>query len=81
LTCSNAAGRDITDEKRVQQLHDYYLDLLAYEIERNHRTTHSRVLIKIFQLLPMLAPINIEQAEVIMNFRVDSPPGQLLFVV
>jgi len=72
------AGRSLVDAMRVQQLHDYYLDLLAYEIERSHVSTHSRILIKIFQLLPLLVPINAEQAVAIMNLRVDAPPGYLL---
>ena len=72
-----AGGRSLVDASRVQQLHDYYLDLLAYEVERNHLSTHSRILIKIFQLLPLLVPINAEQAVAIMNLRVDAPPGQL----
>jgi len=63
------------DGLRVQHLYDYYLDLLAYEIERNHVSAHSRILIKIFQLLPLLGPINAEQAVAIMNLRVDAPPG------
>jgi len=61
----------------VQRLNDYYLDLLAYEIERNHPATHSRILIKIFQLLPLLGPINTESV-CVMNLNVSSPPG--LFV-
>jgi len=65
------------DAGRVQQLHDYYLDLLAYEIERSHVSTHSHILIKIFQLLPLLGPINVEQTAAIMNLRVDAPPGHL----
>ena len=72
-----AGGRSLVDASRVQQLHDYYLDLLAYEVERNHLSTHSRILIKIFQLLPLLGPINAEQAVAIMNLRVDAPPGKL----
>ena len=69
------AGRTLVDGLRVQHLYDYYLDLLAYEIERNHVSAHSRILIKIFQLLPLLGPINAEQAVAIMNLRVDAPPG------
>jgi len=73
-----SGGRTLVDAGRVQQLHDYYLDLLAYEIERNHVSTHSHILIKIFQLLPLLGPINVEQTAAIMNLRVDAPPGYLL---
>lgn len=69
-----SACSGLTDYKKVRQLHDYYLDLLAYAIEQNHVATHSRILIKIFQLLPMLVPINAESA-CIMNFNVDTPPG------
>ena len=70
-------GRELVDLPRVRQLHDYYLDLLAYEIEQNHALTHGRVLIKIFQLLPLLGPINAEQAVAILNLKVDAPPGYL----
>jgi len=75
--CIASAGRSLLDVLRVQQLHDYYLDLLAYEIERNHMSTHSRILIKIFQLLPLLGPINAEQATAIMSLRVNAPPGMI----
>jgi len=77
LACDNSAGRRLVDAASVQRLHDYYVDLLAYEIERNHASTHSRILIKVFQLLPLLGPINAEQAVAIMNLRVDAPPGNL----
>lgn len=59
---------------RVRQLHDYYLDLLAYQIEHTHKSNHSRVLIKIFQLLPMLSPIGRESLELTNVMRVDQPP-------
>jgi hypothetical protein len=76
--CATSPGcKGLSDVSKVQQLHDYYLDLLAYEIERNHAATHSRILIKIFQLLPMLGPINAESA-VLMNYNVDAPPGELI---
>jgi len=72
-----AGGRPLLEAGRVQRLHDYYLDLLAYQVERNHVATHSHILIKIFQLLPLLGPINVEQTAAIMNLRVDAPPGQI----
>lgn len=64
----------LKNPKKVHQLHDYYLDLLAYQLERTHQTNHSRVLIKIFQLLPMLTSIGREQLELTSVLRVDQPP-------
>ena len=64
----------LVDRETVHQLHDYYLDLFSYAVHQNHGEDHTKILVDIFQLLPMLIPISAESA-CIMNFSVDCPPG------
>lgn len=61
--------------RHVQNVHDYYLDLLAHVVERNHPSDERRhTLIRIFHLLPTLIPMNVEQVEAVLNFDADHPP-------
>lgn len=65
----------LKDEDMVRRLHNQYLEVLSYELQQSHGNTHRRVFFDICHVLPKLEPLNKEQAEVVMKFRVDSPPG------
>ena len=66
-------SKGLTEVDKVQMLHNHYLDVLAYEIQNTHPQTHSRVLINIFRILPMLGPLNLQQKQVIGSFSVNKP--------
>jgi hypothetical protein len=61
---------------KVQTLHNHYLDVLAYEIQNTHPHNHSRVLINIFRILPMMGPLSLKQAQIVGSFSPDKPGGK-----
>lgn len=71
----SADRKGVQDIDKVHLLHNHYLDVLAYEIQRCHADTHSRTLIDIFRLLPMLGPMNYQQTQIIGGFLADAPAG------
>ncbi|CAD5120779.1 DgyrCDS9339 [Dimorphilus gyrociliatus] len=65
--------KGLADVRNIKTLHQFYIEVLTYEINKNH-SDGGYILYNIFQVLPALFPLNQEQSELIMNFRIDQPP-------
>ena len=66
----------LTYQTEVDILHNHYLDVLAYQVQRSHRATSGRVLIELFKTLPLLDAILEKQERVVHTFRPEAPPGE-----
>ena len=64
---------EVKNRSTIQKLHSLMLDVLAIEIERNHPDNHTRLLIDIFRLMPLLANANKAQSNIIAKYSVDKP--------
>ena len=64
---------EVKDRSTIQKLHSLMLDVLAIEIEQNHPDNHTRLLIDIFRLMPLLATVNKMQCEIIAKYSLDKP--------
>ncbi len=67
----------LMNRAEVDILHNHYLDVLAYQIQRTHSSNSGRILIKLFKLLPLLDIIAQKQLQVVATFKPESPPGWL----
>ncbi|XP_060574682.1 uncharacterized protein LOC132732305 [Ruditapes philippinarum] len=61
---------ELSDRATVAALHSHLLDVLAEEVKQNNEVAHSRKLIDIFSLLPLLETVNRIQREIIAKFSV-----------
>ena len=68
----------LSNATEVDILHNHYLDVLAYQVQRSHRTNSGRVLIELFKTLPLLDVIQEKQLTVINQFTPEAPPGKSL---
>lgn len=69
LTCSDDLA--VKDKCTIQKLHSLMLDVLAVEIEHSHPNNHTRLLITVFELMPLLEATNKAQCRIIAEFPID----------
>lgn len=68
LTCTD--DLELVDRSKIVKLHSHFLDVFAFEVEKNHETTHARKLIDVFRLIPLLEVVNRIQREIIAKYSV-----------
>lgn len=59
---------ELQSRSAVEVLHSQLLDLLAKMLKDNHPANHSRILISIFKLIPLIERVNQIQSEIIGKF-------------
>jgi len=52
----------------VEVLHSQLLDLLAQMLKDNHPINHSKLLVSVFKLIPLIERVNQIQSEIIGKF-------------